>query len=51
MKLPWKYFVEIRDLETREAKLAALAEVPDNLRPIVKTHLNNDIAFKRFMRR
>ncbi len=51
MKTPRIYFAEILKLETREEKLAALADVPKHLQAMVKAHLNNKIAQDKWMRR
>lgn len=40
-KPPRQYAVEILQLKTKEERREALSKVPENLRPIVKTHVQN----------
>ncbi len=41
MKPARVYAGEIKKLKTREERVAALAKVPEHLRPLVKTHVTN----------
>mgnify|MGYP003122870593 FL=1 len=44
-KAPRHYAAEIVELKTREERIAALEQVPDNMRGLVKLHV--EIEFKK----
>jgi len=50
-KPPRQWALEISQLPTPEERRARLDDVPENLRPIVKTHLTNKWEHKKFLRR
>lgn len=47
MKPARVYAGEIKKLKTREERVAALAKVPEHLRPLVKTHVTNAMMKRR----